>query len=80
MKGKVIFMLKTYSAFMKEVNYSECGIDLYKTIEKEAIEKADKEYCKVMIELHERAIEDFCKQYPIFASLYKLNKTRSKAS
>lgn len=80
MKGKVIFMLKTYTAFMSEINYLESVINLYKMIEKEAIEESDKEYCKVMIEIHEKAIEDFCKQYPTFASLYKLNKTRKSAS
>lgn len=69
-------MLKTYTTFMRQVNYVQAGIDLWTNIAKNAIETSQKEYCKARIAEAQEAIDGLCETYPIFATLYKLNKTR----
>ena len=71
-------MLKTYTAFMKEVNQVQAGIDLWTSVAKNATREYQKEYCKAIITEAQEAIEDLCVAYPAFATLYKLNLTRQK--
>lgn len=70
-------MLKTYTTFMRFVNYDQAGIDLWTNVAKNATDAAQREYCKAMINVHQEAIDGLCVTYPIFATLYKLNKARS---
>lgn len=72
-------MLKTYTTFMRHINYVQAGIDLWTQVANNATNVEEKEYCKARIMEAQKAINGLCEAYPMFATLYKLNQTR-KAS
>ena len=72
-------MLKTYTEFVKEINNLNQGIRLYKTLLDNTGLVCEARYCKKRIRESEAAIKNLLETYPIFTTLYNLNKAR-KAS
>ena len=71
-------MLRTFTAFMREVNQVQAGIDLWTNVARYATQEYQEEYCKTRITEAQEAIENLCNCYPVFATMYRLNLTRKK--
>lgn len=69
-------MLKTFTSFMRQINYVQSGIDLWTSVAKNTTHDDQKEYCKSRIMEAQETIDGLCKTYPMFATLYRLNLTR----
>lgn len=75
-------MLRTYTDFMKVINRCEDNINFWAHIATEycLYDEKKKNDCLANANESQKTIDELCTKYPAFGSMYKLNKTRKRAS